>query len=61
MSSESRGPRRDSGIRLPVWALLLFLGLGILILIISSVWLFRSVRGMASATDGVGSEFIPVA
>lgn len=61
MSSESRGPRRDSGIRLPVWALLLFLGLGILILIISSVWLFRTVRGMASATDGVGSEFNPVA
>lgn len=59
MSSDSRGPRRNSGVRLPVWALLLLLGLGILILFLSSVWLFRTVRGLAAVTDGVGSEFVP--
>ncbi len=59
MSSDSRRPRRNSGIRLPAWALLLLVGLGVLILILSSVWLFRTVRGLASVPDGVGSEFNP--
>ena len=34
--------------------------LGLLLLILSSVWLFRTVRDLASASDGIGPEFIPV-
>lgn len=58
MSSNSREPRRNSGIQLPVWALLLLVGLGLLLLILSSVWLFRTVRGLAAVTDSV-AEFNP--
>jgi LCP family protein required for cell wall assembly len=58
MSSNSRDSRRNSGVKLPVWALLLLLGLGALLLILSSVWLFRTVRGLASVSDSV-TEFIP--
>ena len=60
MSTSSRDPRRQAGPRLPVWALLLLVGLGLLLLILSSVWLFRTVRGLASVTEGVGAEFNPV-
>lgn len=61
MSTDSRGPRRNSGIRLPVWALAVLLGLGLLLLILSSVWLFRTVRGLASVSDNVGVDFNPSA
>jgi len=61
MSSESRGPRRKTGLRLPAWALALLLGLGLLLLIVSSVWLFRTVRGLAAVSDGVGPDFVPPA
>jgi LCP family protein required for cell wall assembly len=54
MTSDPRRPRRNSGIRLPAWALLSLLGLGLLVLIFSSVWLFRTVRGFAAASSGVG-------
>lgn len=60
MSSDSRGPRRDSGLRLPVWALVLLIVLGLLLLTLSSVWLFRTVRGLASESDGTGADFNPV-
>ncbi len=60
MSGHSRDTRRNSGVRLPVWALVLLLGLGLLLLIGSSVWLFRTVRGIAAVSDGVGEEFVPV-
>lgn len=61
MSFDSRGPRRQPGIRLPVWALLLLVGVGLLLLLLSSVWLFRTVRGLASASDGISEDFNPVA
>ncbi len=60
MSGHSRDTRRNSGVRLPVWALVLLLGLGLLLLIGSSVWLFRTVRGIAAIRDGTGEEFVPV-
>ena len=60
MSSDSRGSRRDSGLRLPVWALVLLIVLGLLLLTLSSVWLFRTVRGLASESDGTGADFNPV-
>ena len=59
MTSDPRQPRRNSGVRLPVWALFLLLGLGLLVLGLSSVWLFRTVRGFAAASDGVAPEFDP--
>ena len=59
MTSDPRQPRRNSGVRLPLWTLLLLLGAGLLVLALSSVWLFRTVRGFAAATDGVAPEFNP--
>ena len=58
MTPGSRKPRRNSA-HLPVWALALLLGLGVLVLILSSVWLFRTVRGFAAASDGIGPDFNP--
>ena len=55
MTSDPRRPRRNSGVRLPAWALLLLLALGLLVLGLSSVWLFRTVRGLAATTDGIGA------
>lgn len=60
MSSDSRGPRRNSGLRLPGWALVLVLVLGLLLLTLSSVWLFRTVRGLAAVSDGPGPDFNPI-
>lgn len=61
MSSSSRGPRRSSGIRLPLWAILALVGVGVLILALSSVWLFRTVRDLASVPNGILSDFNPSA
>lgn len=60
MSIDSRGPRRNTGLRLPAWALVLLVVLGLLLLILSSVWLFRTVRGLASVSDSAGADFVPV-
>lgn len=60
MSSQSRDPRRNSGVKLPAWALLLLIGAGLLLLILSSVWLFRTVRGLAAIPDSTGGGFNPV-
>jgi polyisoprenyl-teichoic acid--peptidoglycan teichoic acid transferase len=62
MTSESRKPRRSSsGVRLPLWVLALLILFGLLLLILSSAWLFRTVRGLASNTvgSGTGTEFVP--
>ena len=60
MTSNSRQPRRKTNIRLPAWALLLVFGLGLLLLVITSIWLFRTVRGLASASPEVNPVFEPV-
>ncbi len=61
MSGDSQRPRRNSGIQLPAWALLLLVGLALVLLVVSSMWLFRTVRGLASATEGVTTGFDPAA
>jgi LCP family protein required for cell wall assembly len=60
MTSNSRHSRRKTGIRLPAWALLLVFGLGLLLLVLSSIWLFRTIRGLASASTEVNPVFEPV-
>ncbi|MFO7662764.1 MAG: LCP family protein [Chloroflexota bacterium] len=63
MTSESRKPRRSSsGVRLPLWALALLILFGLLLLILSSAWLFSTVRGLASNTvgSGTGIDFVPL-
>lgn len=60
MTSDSRKPRRGSGgVRLPLWALALLISIGLLLLFLSSVWLFRTVRGLASTTTGTSPDFNP--
>ena len=58
MSNQSRDPRRTTGVKLPAWALLLILAAGLLLLTLSSLWLFRTIRGLASIPDSAG-EFNP--
>lgn len=60
MTTDSRKPRRNSGgVRLPLWALALLILLGIVLLALSSVWLYRTVKGLASSTVGSTAEFNP--
>ena len=59
MSVDSRRPRRDSGVRLPLWALGLLVIIGLVFLIASSVWLFRTVQSMATSPDAEVAEFDP--
>lgn len=59
MSVDSRRPRRDSGVRLPLWALGLLVIIGLVFLIASSVWLFRTVQSMASSPEAEAAEFDP--
>jgi LCP family protein required for cell wall assembly len=59
MSSQPREPRRNSGVKLPAWALLLLLAAGVLLLFLSSVWLFRTVRGLAAIPNSPSGEFNP--
>jgi len=55
----SRNPRRDSssGPRLPLWALGVLAAVVLAFLIISSIWLFRTVLGLASDLDLPSPEF----
>lgn len=59
MSVQSPKPRRDSGVRLPLWALGLLAVLGLVFLVASSVWLFRTVRSLAAGPDSQVAEFDP--
>lgn len=57
MTSSSRNQQSRSRIRLPLWALLL-LAISLLIIVVgSSVWLFLSIRDMASAWEVTNPEF----
>lgn len=56
MTSDS-SRRRGSGIRLPLWLLGLLLVLGLILLVGSSVWLFRTVRDLASAGEISDPDF----
>lgn len=59
MSVQSPKPRRDRGVRLPLWALGLLAVLGLAFLVASSVWLFRTVRSLAATPDRQVAEFDP--
>ncbi|MCL4804400.1 MAG: LCP family protein [Anaerolineae bacterium] len=59
MSFDSRGSRRKPGLRLPAWALIALVGVGLLLLFLTSVWLFRTVRGLASASGEISEDFNP--
>lgn len=57
MTSSSRNRRTRSGIRLPLWALLLLAGLLLVVVVGSSIWLFRTIREMTSAWEVTNPEF----
>lgn len=54
MSSKSRNRRTPPRIRLPLWAVALIGIVTVIAVIASSVWLFRTIRDMASALDASG-------
>lgn len=53
MASNNQGRRPRSSVRLPLWALILLVIAGAIVVILSATWLFRTVRELASsgATD----------
>lgn len=50
MRLHSQRRRRPSSIRLPLWALVLIVLLFLLLVVASSIWLFRTVQGQVAAT-----------
>jgi LCP family protein required for cell wall assembly len=61
MTSSSKKRRVQSGIRLPLWALILVTVVGSLVLVGSSIWLFRTVRGMSSTLEISSPDFDSIA
>ena len=61
MASSSNKQRSRSKVRLPLWAIGLIVGLGLVILIGTSIWLFRTVRTMASTLEVSDPDFGVVA
>lgn len=61
MTSSSKKRRAQSGIRLPLWALILVTVVGSLVLVGSSIWLFRTVRSMSSTLEISSPDFDPIA
>ena len=61
MTTSSKKRRAQSGIRLPLWALIIIVVLGLLILVGSSIWLFRTIRGMSSTLEISSPDFGQVA
>lgn len=57
MNSSSPNRRTRSGIRLPLWALLLLAGLLLVGVVGSSIWLFRTIREMTSAWEVTNPQF----
>lgn len=57
MTSSSKKHRARSGVRLPLWALIVVIVLGLFILVGSSVWLFRTIRTMASSMEINNPDF----
>lgn len=61
MTSGSKKRRAQSGVRLPLWALIAVTIVGLLVLVGSSVWLFRTIRGMSSTLEISSPDFGSVA
>lgn len=57
MTSNNRRRQPQSGPRLPLWGLGLLLAVVLVFLIISSVWLFRFVFGLADDIEALNPEF----
>lgn len=57
MTSQSSKRRSRSGLRLPLWAVGLLALVGVIILIVTSVWLFRTVVGLTSSTEVSNPNF----
>ncbi len=60
MTFRSKKRRAQSSIRLPLWALIAITVVGLLVLVGSSVWLFRTIRGMSSTLEISQPDFGPV-
>jgi LCP family protein required for cell wall assembly len=57
MTTRSKKRRAQSGVRLPLWALIAIIFVGLLVLVGSSVWLFRTIRGMSSSLEISSPDF----
>lgn len=57
MTSKQNGRREPARVRLPLWALSVLAVVGTILVVISSVWLFRTVRDMVSASELDDPEF----
>ena len=61
MTSHNRSRQSRSGIRLPLWGLGLLVVVVLLFLVVSSVWLFRFVLGLADDLEALSPDFGEVA
>ncbi len=61
MTTSSKKRRARPSVRLPLWALIVIIILGLLILTGSSVWLYRTVRTMVSTLEISSPDFDTVA
>ncbi|MFN2136948.1 MAG: LCP family protein [Candidatus Promineifilaceae bacterium] len=59
MSSEQKGRRAPSAVRLPPWVLLLLSAILLAIVLAGAWWLFGTVRGIASSLPAEVGEFVP--
>lgn len=58
MSSNSRDRRDSPRIQLPLWAIAILGSLLLIIVVISTIWLFRTIRNIAAETTTDTPEFI---
>ncbi len=58
MSSNSRDRRDSPRIQLPLWAIAILGSLLLIIVMISTIWLFRTIRDIAAETTTDTPEFI---
>lgn len=57
MKSKSPGRRPPPRVRFPLWVWGIIAGVGLVLLLAVSVWLFRSVQGVVSTFDVVSADF----
>ena len=57
MSAPSSRRQSSHGLRLPLWAVILLVLAFVLFLVVSSIWLFRTVAGIASDLDVISPNF----
>jgi anionic cell wall polymer biosynthesis LytR-Cps2A-Psr (LCP) family protein len=57
MTSQSSRRRSRSGLKLPLWAVVLLALVGVIFLIVTSAWLFRAVVDLTSSTQVSNPNF----